>query len=112
MNYYKIIADRQFIGIANSFDLRRYQHKNKILLVDGQKINGMTLIVTANAPAGTVIALYKGAVGFGQQINELEAMRLQGAFADGVRGLNVAGAVVLNADGVATLTYTIAEAEA
>ena len=55
---------------------------------------------------------YKGAVGFGQQINELEAMRLQGAFADGVRGLNVAGAVVLNADGVATLTYTIAEAEA
>lgn len=33
MNYYKIIADRQFIGIANSFDLRRYQHKNKILLV-------------------------------------------------------------------------------
>lgn len=33
MNYYKLIADRQFIGIANSFDLRRYQHKNKILLV-------------------------------------------------------------------------------
>lgn len=94
---------------------KRFTHNPNVLangIVDGQKINGMTLIVTANAPAGTVIALYKGAVGFGQQINELEAMRLQGAFADGVRGLNVAGAVVLNADGVATLTYTIAEAEA
>ena len=94
---------------------KRFTHNPEVLangVVNGQKINGMTIIVTANAPAGTVIALYKGAVGFGQQINELEAMRLQGAFADGVRGLNVAGAVVLNADGVATLTYTIAEAEA
>ncbi len=92
---------------------KRFTHNPDVLangIVNGQKINGMTIIVTANAPANTVVALYKGAVGFGQQINELEAMRLQNAFATGVRGLSVAGAIVLNADGVATLTYTIAEA--
>ena len=91
---------------------KRFTHNPDVLangIVNGQKINGMTIVVSANAPAGTIIALHKGAVGFGTQINELEGMRLQNAFADGVRGLTVAGAAVLNADGVATLAYTIAE---
>ncbi len=92
---------------------KRFTHNPDVLangIVNGQKINGMTIVVTANAPANTIIALYKGAVGFGTQINELEALRLQDSFANGIRGLNVGGAVVLNADGVATTTYTIAEA--
>lgn len=91
---------------------KRFAHNPDVLangIVNGQKINGMTVVVSANLPANTVIALYKGAVGFGQQINELEGMRLQDAFADGIRGLSVAGAAVLNPDGVASLTYTINE---
>lgn len=90
---------------------KRFTHNADVLangIVNGQKINGMTIVVSANAPANTIVAFYKGAVGFGHQISELEAMRLETAFADGVRGLDVAGAVVLNADGVATVTYTLA----
>lgn len=93
---------------------KRFTHNPDVLangIVSGQKISGMAVVVSANLPANTVIALYKGAVGFGQQINELEGMRLQGAFADGIRGLSVAGAAVLNPDGVAAMTYTIPEDE-
>lgn len=89
---------------------KRFTHNPEVLangIVNGQKINGMTIVVSANAPANTIMGIHKGAVGFGTQINELEGMRLQNSFSDGVRGLTVAGAVVLNADGVATTTYTI-----
>lgn len=87
----------------------RFTHNPEVLangLVNGQKINGMSIIVTATCPANTIIAIYKGAVGYGQQIKELEGMRLQSSFADGVRGLDVSGAIVLNPDGVAAMTYT------
>ena len=67
----------------------------------------MSVVVSNSAPAKTLVAMHKSAVGFGQQIAELEGMRLQNAFADGVRGLVVGGACVLNADGVATATYTV-----
>lgn len=33
MNYYKLINGETFVGIATSLDLRRYQHRHKILLV-------------------------------------------------------------------------------
>lgn len=87
----------------------RFTHNPDVLangIVNGQKINGMNIVVTASIPANTILAIYKGSVGYGQQINELEGMRLQSSFSDGVRGLNVAGALVLNADGVAALDYT------
>lgn len=90
---------------------KRFTHNPEVLangIVNGQKINGMTIIVSANAPANTLMALYKGAVGFGKQIDKLEGRRLENAFADGVRGLTVGGAAVLNANGVATVTYTLA----
>jgi len=104
-----VVIDWDALGLLQKD--KRFTHNPDVLangIVNGQKINGMTIIVSANAPAHTLMALYKGAVGFGKQIDKLEAMRLQGAFADGVRGLTVGGAAVLNADGVATVEYTIA----
>lgn len=109
------IADRYVVIGWDALGLlqkdKRFTHNPDVLangIVNGQKINGMAIIVSANAPANTLMALYKGAVGFGKQIDELEAMRLQSDFAYGVRGLTVGGAAVLNADGVATVDYTIA----
>lgn len=32
MNYYKIIQDDTFVGVATSYDLRRFQQKHRILL--------------------------------------------------------------------------------
>ena len=89
---------------------KRFTHNPDVLvngIVNGQKINGMTIVVSANIADNTILAFYKGAVGFGQQIQKVEGLRLQDAFADGVRGLNVAGAAVLNPNGVASLTYTM-----
>ena len=88
---------------------KRFTHNPEVLengIISGQKIAGMTLVVTANAPDQTVIAMHKSAFGFGQQINELEAMRLENKFADGIRGLSVAGGAVLNPDGVVACTYS------
>ena len=39
--------------------------------------------------------LHKSAIGFGTQLQETEAMRLESDFADGIRGLQVAGAKTL-----------------
>ena len=77
-------------------------------LVDGANINGMKIVVSENAPAGKVIALHKSAVGFATQINKVEALRLEGAFADAIRGLNVHGNVVLRPEAIAVLEYELA----
>ena len=70
-------------------------------------VNGIQVIKTANCPANQVLAVYNQATGYGKQIDEIEAMRLQTAFKDGVRGLVVYGAKVLQADGLALLHYSI-----
>lgn len=76
-------------------------------VVQGMEINGMQVIKTANAPAGTVIALHNSAVGYGKQIDKTEAMRLQASFSDGVRGLVQYGVKTLQGEGVAVLNYSI-----
>ena len=71
-------------------------------LVEGGKINGVQLVLSEelNAGAAAIVVLHKSAIGFGKQINNVEAMRLQGAFADGVRGLTVAGVKTLRPNAV------------
>lgn len=77
-------------------------------VVEGSKVNGMTIVCTEEVPANTVICNWKGAYGADKQLNETEAMRLQSSFADGIRGLCVFGDVVLYAEGIAVLYYEIA----
>lgn len=80
-------------------------------VVEGQKINGLQVVVSEelNAVGGKlhIVANHKGAIGYGKQIDEMEAMRLQDKFADGIRGLAVYGGTVLRPEGVAVLTATI-----
>lgn len=76
-------------------------------IVQGMNVNGMQVIKSNNVPANKVIALSDKAVGYGKQIDETEAMRLQGAFADGVRGLVQYGVKTLQGEGIAVLHYTI-----
>ena len=40
----------------------------------------------------------KNAIAFAGQINEVEAMRLEGAFADGIRGLDTYGMDIIAQD--------------
>ena len=76
-------------------------------VVQGMEINGMQVIKSNLVPANTVIALHNEAVGYGKQLDEIEAMRLQSAFADGVRGLVSYGVKTLRPEGIAVLHYSI-----
>lgn len=77
-------------------------------IVQGMEVNGMQVAKSNNVPAGIVIATNKLATGFGKQIEEVEAMRLQNSFKDGMRGLTVYGAKTLRPKSSAILYYTIA----
>ena len=75
-------------------------------VIEGGNINGTQLIFSEELNNGeyAVLTLHKSAVGFGTQLEKTEAMRLQGAFADGVRGLAVAGTKTLRDKAIAKYT--------
>lgn len=71
-------------------------------VIEGANINGTQLVFSEELNAGTfmIVALHKSAIGFGTQLEQTEAMRLEGSFADGVRGLSVAGTKTLRPSAV------------
>jgi hypothetical protein len=71
-------------------------------IMEGAKINGVQLVFSEELNAGSyaILALHKSALGFGKQLQETEAMRLQNAFADGVRGLQVCGTKILREEAI------------
>ena len=66
-------------------------------VIEGASINGTTLVYSEELNGGefAILTLHKSAIGFGTQLQETEAMRLESDFADGIRGLQVAGAKTL-----------------
>lgn len=109
------IANRFVLASASFINLMakdsRFSSNFNVLptgIVQGATINGMTIIQCEEVPADVVLAVHKSAFGFGEQINSTEALRLQGQFADAIRGLVQYGKVALRADGMACLYYTIA----
>ena len=66
-------------------------------IIEGGDINGTKLIFSEELNEGNyaIVVLHKSAIGFGTQLQETEAMRLESDFADGIRGLQVAGAKTL-----------------
>ena len=75
-------------------------------IIEGAKINGVQLVFSEELNGGefAVVVLHKSAIGFGKQLEETEAMRLQNAFADGVRGLQVCGVKTLREEAVVKCT--------
>lgn len=75
-------------------------------VIEGAKINGAQLVFSEELNGGefAIVALHKSAIGFGKQLEETEAMRLQNAFADGVRGLQVCGVKTLREEAVVKCT--------
>ena len=75
-------------------------------IIEGAKINGVQLVFSEELNAGkfAIVVLHKSAIGFGKQLEETEAMRLQNAFADGVRGLQVCGVKTLREEAVVKCT--------
>ena len=77
-------------------------------VVQGMQVNGMQVIKSNLVPEGKVIALNNEAVGYGKQLDELEAIRLEKNFADAVKGLVNYGVKTLRPEAIAVLSYTIA----
>jgi flavin-binding protein dodecin len=75
-------------------------------IIEGADINGTVLVFSEELNEGNeaVLLLHKSAVGFGTQLEETEAMRLETAFADGVRGLAVAGTKTLRDNAIVKYT--------
>ena len=104
-----VVVNNDYLNLLQKDD--RFTRNPEVLengIVSNAKINGFTVIVSEEVPAGVVVALHKSALGYGKQIDSLEAMRLQNSFADGVRGLCVFDATVLRDEAVAILHYGIA----
>lgn len=72
-------------------------------VIEGAKINGVQLVFSEELNAGkyAIVVLHKSAIGYGKQLQETEAMRLQNSFSDGIRGLKVEGCKTLKSEAVA-----------
>lgn len=107
------IINSQVLGLLSKDD--RFTKQPVVLengIVEGQIINGSQIVVSEEVHGSggkyKILGLHKSAIGYGKQLDETEAMRLQGAFADGIRGLMVYGGDILRQESLAVLTATIA----
>ena len=103
-----VTVDAEILGLLSKD--RRFTPNPVVLqngVVEGQTINGMKVVCSEEKPANQIVAHYKGAIGAAKQLDEMEAMRLQTSFADGVRGLCMYGSKVLRDDAIAVLFYNV-----
>lgn len=103
-----VTVDAEILGLLSKD--RRFTANPSVLangFVEGQKINGMQVMCSEEKPVNKIVAHYRGAIGAAKQLSETEAMRLQNAFADGIRGLCRYGSKVLIPEAIAVLNYDI-----
>lgn len=106
-----VTVDAEILGLLSKD--KRFTDNPQVLangVVSGQVINGMQVVCTEEKPANIVIAHHRSAIGAAKQLDEMEAMRLQSAFADGIRGLCMYGSKVLREEAIAVLYYEIGTA--
>lgn len=77
-------------------------------IVQGMQVNGMQVVKSTAVPAGQIVCLHNSAVGYGKQLEKLEALRLESSFTDAVRGLLVFGVKALRPEAIVVQPYTLA----
>lgn len=106
-----VTVNADYLGLLSKD--KRFTDNPKVLengIVEGQVINGMQVMCSEELPANVILASHKSAIGAAKQIEEMEAMRLQNKFADGIRGLCVYGHKVLRDDASVALYYEVGTA--
>lgn len=103
-----IIAPPEFVNLLAK-DSRVLDNANVLPngIVQGMDVNGIKVIKTADIEKGKVLVLHNSAVAFGKQIDKMEALRLEKAFADAVRALVQYGVKTLRPEAIAVLHYEI-----
>ena len=101
-----VTVNAEYLGLLSKD--KRFTSNPRVLengVVEGQTINGMQVMCSEELPKNVILANHKSAIGAAKQLEEMEAMRLQSKFADGVRGLCVYGDKVLRDDASVALYY-------
>lgn len=101
-------VDTEILGLLSK-DPRFTSNPNVLAngIVDGATIGGMQMVCTECKPANQIIAHHRSAIGAAKQLDEMEAMRLQASFADGIRGLCMYGAKELRTEAIAVMYYEV-----
>ncbi|MEG2412630.1 MAG: hypothetical protein RSA29_17730 [Clostridium sp.] len=103
-----VTVNSEILGLLSKD--RRFTSNPTVLqngIVEGQVINGLQVVASEELPVNQIVAHYIGAIGAAKQLDEMEAMRLQTSFADGVRGLCMYGSKVLREEAIAVLFYNV-----
>ncbi|WP_233269388.1 hypothetical protein [Alteribacillus sp. YIM 98480] len=108
-----VVVNAEYLGLLSKDD--RFSSNPTVLengVVEGQVINGMQVVVSEELSTNEngdykVIAMHRSAIGHDTQVDDVEALRLESQFADGVRGLSVYGATALRPEAMAVLTASI-----
>ncbi|SHJ64961.1 hypothetical protein SAMN02745248_00584 [Hathewaya proteolytica DSM 3090] len=103
-----IFVNSEIVGLLCKDD--RFTKNVEVLangIVSNAKINGATVVITESVPTGKIVMAHRSAIGYGKQLDNVEALRLESAFADGVRGLISYGCTALKPEGIAVLNYTV-----
>lgn len=106
-----VTVDAAILGLLSKD--KRFTANPSVLVngvVSGQTINGMQVVATEEKPTGIITAHHKSAIGAAKQLDEMEAMRLQSSFADGIRGLCMYGSKVLREEAIVVLYYELGTA--
>lgn len=106
-----VTVNADYLGLLSKD--RRFTSNPTVLtngIVQGQVINGMQVMCSEELPANVILANHKSAIGAAKQLQEMEAMRLQSAFADGIRGLCVYGDKVLRDDASVAMYFEVGTA--
>lgn len=103
-----VIVNAEILGLLSK-DTRFTRNPNVLAngVVEGQTINGMQVMATEELPKGKILAIHQSAAGAAKQLSETEAMRLQTAFADGIRGLCVYDSIILRDESIVVQPYTM-----
>lgn len=110
-----LLKDPRFSSFGTERNLNRAERGNPDLMEFVSNMVGMTVYISNNVPLSgstyTIIAGYKGAFAFVEQIPEgqPEAIRLEGSFADGLRGLILYGYKVLRPSNLASVDVIFSE---
>lgn len=103
-----VTVNAEYLGLLSKD--KRFTANPKVLengVVEGQVINGMQVMCSEELPANVILANHKSAIGAAKQIDEMEAMRLQDKFADGIRGLCMYGDKVLRDDASVAMYFEV-----
>lgn len=103
-----VCASSEFVNLMSKD--KRFVDNFDVLpngMLQGVNVGGFSIFKTEDGPASKVVATHKSAYGFAKQLDETEALRLEGSFSDAMRGLILYGHVAIRPKGIAVLEYTL-----